>query len=383
MDEIRCGTPECRVDVGVSVTERRRLRVSRLILSSALVVGMVFVGEPSVGAAGIVSVDRIEGDDRFSTSVSIAARYDATDLVLASGERPADALAAAALARQEDADIMLLPASGDLPWSTLAAMRSENYSRVWIVGGTSALPSSIEEVLAKPVWEGGVGIAPTSIERVSGANRYETAAQVAGRITLVATVKGKNTAFVVSGENFADAVLAAPAVAGPVGSVGVVPILLVGRDSLPAATSAAIGSLGITQVFTLGGSAVISDRVIGALRDRGVEVFPIFGANRYETALHLGNVLTASVGAGGFGWSASNVGLANLSQARGGADALAASQLLARTRSVLLGTDLTLPAETSAWLAGKPGQVQALTVLGGTASVPDTAVGAAVIAAGG
>ncbi len=366
-----------------SGSKRRSMAAGWRVVAYLVVGAAPLLGGVTVVTAAVIGAERIEGPSRYDTALAIAARYSATDLVLASGERQADALAAAALARQEDADMLLVPSSGELSWSLLDSIIGEAYLKVWIVGGTSVLPPTLEATLSRPIVEGGAGIPLSSIERISGANRYETAAQVAGKITTVATVKGAKAAFVVSGENFADAVLAAPAVAGPVGSVGVVPILLVSKNSVPAATAAAIGSLGIGQVFTLGGSAVISDSVVNALKEMGVEVFPIFGANRYETALHLGNVLTSSVGAGGFGWSASSVGLANLSQARGGADALAASQLLARTRSVLLGTDLTLPAETSAWLAGKPGQVQALTVFGGTASVPDAAVGAAVIAAGG
>ena len=354
-----------------------------MVAASLAWVAVVPVAEVVVCAAVPINTDRLEGADRYETSLAIAARYDATDLVVASGERPADALAAAALARQEDADMLLVPSSGVLSWSGLNAIIAESYVKVWIVGGTSAVSSSIEATLTKPIVQGGAGIGSGAIERVFGANRYETAANVAAKIATVATVKGRKTAFVVSGENFADAVLAAPGVAGPVGSSGVVPILLVSKNAVPAATAAAISSLGISQVFTLGGSAVISDTVINALKDMGLEVFSIFGANRYETALHLGNVLTTSVGAGGFGWSATTVGLANLSQARGGADALAAAQLLARTRSVLLGTDSMLPAESSAWLVSKTGQVRSLVAFGGTTSVTDAAVGAAVIAAGG
>ena len=88
---------------------------------------------------------------------------------------------------------------------------------------------------------------PTAtISRISGGDRYSTAANVASNIVntaggSLAAVNGKKSVFLASGTSFADAVIAAPgAYAGPnnSASTAVVPIMLTATDSLSAATKA-------------------------------------------------------------------------------------------------------------------------------------------------
>ncbi|QDO87601.1 S8 family serine peptidase [Ornithinimicrobium ciconiae] len=126
-----------------------------------------------------------------------------------------------------------------------------------------------------------------TVERISGADRYATAAQVAAEYP-----DGVDTAYIVTGENFADALTgAAPASQGRLpGSVDLftadgspAPVLLVQADRIPAATRAALDAVQPERLVVLGGGVAISDEVVTQLGSWG-EVDRIAGENRYETA---------------------------------------------------------------------------------------------------
>jgi putative cell wall-binding protein len=305
-------------------------------------------------------------------AVELAA--DRTDIVLTSGSVYADGMAAAALAKQQDADIMLVPPTGLTP-AQISAIVNEAPQKVWIMGGPQAIPSSVETQLTASASQGGAGLPSTSIERVFGATRYETATAVAGRLGTIGTINGKRTAFIVRGDSFADAVIAGPATFGPADSVGAFPILLVQRDRLPDSVKTILQGLGITNVLIVGGTSVVTDSTKKQIEALGVTTFRIAGADRYATATALANFVTAPTSIGGFGWSASTVGLVNISDQSSGFDAISATGVLGPNRRVLLGlTSSQVPAATSGWLSQLTGIVRAVTVIGSQTSLPPLVV---------
>ncbi|MEY3340734.1 MAG: hypothetical protein RLZZ269_645, partial [Actinomycetota bacterium] len=107
----------------------------------------------------------------------------------------------------------------------------------------------------------------------------------------------------------------------------------------------------------------------------GVTTFRIAGADRYATAIALANFVTAPTSIGGFGWSASTVGLVNISDQSSGFDAISATGVLGPNRRVLLGlTSSQVPAATSGWLSQLSGIVRAVTVIGSQTSLPPLVV---------
>lgn len=109
----------------------------------------------------------------------------------------------------------------------------------------------------------------------SGADRYDTA-----RLVAIDTFHTADSVLLTTGQNFPDA-LAASYLAGDRG----VPILLTARDSLPAATSSALISLGTRNITIIGGTAAVSETVENTLRGTGYFLNRIAGSNRYSTAL--------------------------------------------------------------------------------------------------
>ena len=129
--------------------------------------------------------------------------------------------------------------------------------------------------------------------RISGADRYGTAAEVARTFPSTAT----DTVIVATGRNFPDALGAAlpmpvaqamiegsghaDLLAGPNQQV---PVLLTRPGSLPGATTAALTELGPTNVIVMGGTASVSDTVAAELGDYADNVVRISGVNRYATS---------------------------------------------------------------------------------------------------
>jgi len=88
--------------------------------------------------------------------------------------------------------------------------------------------------------------------------------------------------YVATGENFPDALGAAPAAAMIKG-----PILLVRQNSIPGETAAELTRLAPDKIIIVGGTAVISASVESGLAAYAGTVERIAGANRYDTAAQL------------------------------------------------------------------------------------------------
>lgn len=118
-------------------------------------------------------------------------------------------------------------------------------------------------------------------DRIAGSDRYETSAAIAKR--------GWNTSYyaiLASGENFPDALTAAP-----LAMKYNAPLLLTSRDRLETSTQNELLTLKVKKVIIIGGTGVISGTVEQTLMDLGMEVERIAGQDRYETSLKVANLL--------------------------------------------------------------------------------------------
>ncbi len=97
-----------------------------------------------------------------------------------------------------------------------------------------------------------------------------------------AAAPGEQVVYVATGENFPDALAAAPAAA-----LGRAPILLVAKDSIPTATADELMRLDPDRIVIVGGTGVISPAVETALGAYAPTVDRIAGADRYQTAAEI------------------------------------------------------------------------------------------------
>lgn len=184
--------------------------------------------------------------------------------------------------------------------------------------------------------------------RISGADRYGTAAAISQSAFPVQNPGTQFAITVASGTNFPDALAA-----GPVAAAFGTPFLLVPADgALPLTLSTELTRLNPWKVFIAGGTAAVSSFVERELTGNGALIDRTAGQDRYETAAKLAG-LTGGLGRTVF-----------IATGASFPDALGGSAAAARFHGALLLTDRSwLPRATaSALTSGKPARV---IILGG------------------
>ena len=119
---------------------------------------------------------------------------------------------------------------------------------------------------------------PTAVQSIAGADRYETAAELAE----ASHPFGAATVYLAQGSALPDVLALGPS-AGRDDSA----VLLTGPTSVPAATMAALSRLAPSRVVVVGGTGVVSDAVRDQLVATGYPVTRVAGADRYATASRL------------------------------------------------------------------------------------------------
>lgn len=119
------------------------------------------------------------------------------------------------------------------------------------------------------------------IKRLYGSDRYATSVAIA-----LSGWTQSNYAILASGENFPDAISAAP-----LAKKYDAPILLSRTDSIPEETLSAIQQLKVKNVIIIGGAGSISSEVEKQLAASGLVVTRIFGQDRYETCIKIAEQL--------------------------------------------------------------------------------------------
>jgi putative cell wall-binding protein len=195
------------------------------------------------------SVARISGTDRFATAVEVSHGFDAPvpAVYVANGLSFPDALAGGAALGGTTGGPVLLVTQGSLPPVTKAEIERLAPTNIFVLGGSSAVSDAVVAELAP--------LAPNTPIRRAGADRYETAVQVAGAFSSAPVV------YLARGDQFPDALAAGAAAAVRRG-----PILLTRPDCIPFDVDLAIQRLNPEQVIVLGGTSALSDAVLARTR---------------------------------------------------------------------------------------------------------------------
>jgi putative cell wall-binding protein len=310
-------------------------------------------GAAAEDGGGDAAVRRLAGDDRYATAAAVALdRWDhPSDVFLASGADPADALAGAYGSGLHSSPV-LLTTRDELPPATIDALRSIAPTKVRVLGGSASISDAVvAEVEA---------LGPKVI-RHAGADRFATAVAVAQSedASIIGTYKGRgHTALLANGRRPFDALAAGPLSAGQL-----FPILLTETDALPKVTADALGKLGIQHVLVLGGTGAVADAVLDALAARGITAERVAGATRAETAIAVAGIME------GLGYDASTIALTSATSV---ADALGAGPWGAPASPVLLCASADACGDATVAWAREHGPDEVV-VIGGTAGVGDGA----------
>lgn len=207
------------------------------------------------------NVNRISGENRFDTAVEISFRgwVKSDTVVLANGQTFPDALAGGPLAYKMSAPI-LLTYKNRLPSETKEEIERLQAKHIYILGGTGAIDATIENELKKN---------NIKITRIGGADRFQTAAKIAGYLP-------SKKAIVANGRNFPDALAVAPFAAK-----NGIPIVLTESSTLPSSTKKITDQK--AETIIVGGNGVISANVESKLPS----TTRYGGIDRYETARNI------------------------------------------------------------------------------------------------
>lgn len=290
--------------------------------------------------------NRIAGQNRVQTSLAVwnLGGFITDSVVIATGKKAPDALAAGPLAASMNAPLLL--STGSTIESTIvSAIETRGIKHIYLVGGGLAFDAATQaNFLARGI----------SITSLAGANRFETAVLVASTALAKWNLQGrfKTPILLADGLNFPDALSAGATAANLHGIV-----VLTSGGAMPPATANFIASpvAASQQLITVGGPA----HTAWISQPGPVPAVAIVGANRYQTAAMLSANLTP------FTTSALVVSGADFP------DGLAAAPLAAkRNARLLLTTAAQLPPESVKGMEHLPLRTSSL-VIGGQAVISE------------
>lgn len=313
--------------IGVLKSKRLALIVASIAVTSALSAQKVYAAP---------EVSRYSGMDRYETAAKVCNdgwNTDTSYAVIVNGENFPDALSAAPLAKKYNAPI-LLTESEVLNHYTSAELTRLNVKNVFIIGGKGVVSQSIEDALeARKI----------KVTRLGGADRYETALQVAAK------VGKKDEVAIINGNDFRDGMTIA-SIAAAKG----MPIILTEKNYMPTSVKKYLGNTSkMAQVYVVGDENTISDEAIKGLSN----VKRIGYGNSYEKNTSIIDAFQSEI----------DTDTLYIASAKDFPDSLAASALAPRTASPVLFVDNPMDASTQSFL--KKHIVNKLKVLGGPGSV--------------
>lgn len=206
--------------------------------------GTVISPYASLQAAERVDLPRIWGANRFVTAANIARDGypgGASTVFVTTGRAFPDALAVGAASAALQLPI-LLTEPDVLPSSSLSAIEAMSPERIFVVGGPMAVSDQVVDELS--------AVAP--VERLGGANRYQTAAIVAD-----ALFSDPSVVYLAYGYSYPEAVSAAVAAGSNAG-----PLLLTDDDTLVGSTRQYLKSLTDVEVVVVGDSSAVDEAVL-------------------------------------------------------------------------------------------------------------------------
>jgi len=239
---------------------------------SAEVEAAIVAAATTAGDTGAPKAVRLAGESRYGTSKAVAASALVSGAgdkaILVNGNSWADAVSAGAMSAENGWPIILTPgsASGDAKAAIDAYIDMPGSTAEFIiVGGPAVMPSSIDEYLV------GEGVAPEDIDRIGGADRYQTSLLVNVYLyNYDSDFSGTNIALV-SGESPWDALAAAGWAANKAASPDTVHVQLTPSaggnvyvstlagtlSSLASANAGLVGRNG--TLYVIGGKSAVSD----------------------------------------------------------------------------------------------------------------------------
>ncbi|HYM83855.1 MAG TPA: cell wall-binding repeat-containing protein, partial [Candidatus Dormibacteraeota bacterium] len=235
----------------VTAGELARLKPDRIfVLGGTSVVG-ASVQAALAAYATSGTVTRIAGADRYGTAAALSAATFQPGVpvaYIATGLDFPDALGGAAAGGLRGGPLLLVGGTG-IPAATATELGRLKPASIVVLGSGGVVSDAIVAQLQS--------YTGTPVTRLAGPDRYGTAAA----ISAATFAPGAPVAYIATGLNFPDGLAGAPAAAIQGG-----PVLLVSGSAIPTATANELARLKPGRIVVLGGTSVIPDSVVDALR---------------------------------------------------------------------------------------------------------------------
>lgn len=220
---------------------------------SLLLTTMIAGGMFSNAKAAGMGVYRIFDKDRYQTSINASKAFLSDEkpknIIIVYGENYPDALSAGLLAKKLNTPIILvnnIDSEDKVTYDYLKSIYSDG-AKVTIIGGTGVVSPDTENKIKD------IGY---SVDRIRGANRYETNRKVVQNCEIT-----EGTPVVIaSEEGFTDA-LSANNIVSKLGY----PVFMTAKDSLDQQSLEYIKELKLSNIVVVGGPGVVSDGVVQTL----------------------------------------------------------------------------------------------------------------------
>lgn len=299
-------------------------------------------------SVGLGETNRVAGEDRYLTAIESSkanfADGSVSTVVIATGKNFADALSASGLAGTFGSPILLVKDS--VTPELKAELERLGAAEVFLVGGPAVIPNAVKSALE----------ASYTVQPVFGADRYETAAEVA--MAIADSGGTTENVFVARGDSFADALAAAPYAWSQQ-----MPVLLVKTTGVPSSTGDALVTIGADNAVVVGGTAAVPPSVYTSLDGALPGTIERWsGATRYETAA---DVADKAVLAGWGSWK-----YVGLTTGANFPDALSGGAATGANGGVMLLTEPTvLSPAAEALISDNADLIDMVNIFGGTAAV--------------
>lgn len=247
------------------------------------------------------NIDVLAGDSRFETAIEVSKATfknagDAKSVILVGQDAVVDGLAAAPLAAEKNAPILLAKKDGvteEVEAEMLRVLGTNLTGKtIYIIGGESQISKEAEAKLAK------LGV---KVKRLAGASRYETSLKIAEELNSTS-----KTSFVVGGNGEVDAMSIA-AYAAQTKS----PIIVTNKDVVSEETTKVLEG---KQIEIIGGTSSVSAEVEAELAkiDMDKKVVRLAGTDRKGTNAkvinrYYGNAKEVFVAKDGYGTGVSHL----------------------------------------------------------------------------
>lgn len=220
-----------------------------------------------------ISIRRIGGDSRYSTSVNIAKNLytgNVDTIMLVNSKKYADILSSVPVANKLNAPI-LYTEYNKIPHEVFEFIKNKSVKNIILIGGKDSISERQKDYLEK---------SNLKVERISGKNRYDTSINL-NKIFLDNTGKIEEV-IITSGQNYSDALSITP-----YAIKNKLPIFITDGRILDSSIKDILSKNSGIKAYVIGGKNSISDEVVLELNRYTNNIKRISGSDRYSTAVEI------------------------------------------------------------------------------------------------